>query len=108
MPPIIEGPLDAKGLKIALVASRFNEFVTAGTDPDFGRGDAPYDRAFSGGAPPLYRIDKPPFHAAAFGLSDLGTKGGLRTEPIPAHGHEQSLLLTLPPLAAVVLKKTSN
>ncbi len=29
MPPIIEGPLDAKGLKIALLASRFNEFVTA-------------------------------------------------------------------------------
>ena len=29
MPPIIEGSLDAKGLKFALVASRFNEFVTA-------------------------------------------------------------------------------
>jgi len=29
MPPIIEGPLDAKGLKVALIASRFNEFVTA-------------------------------------------------------------------------------
>jgi 6,7-dimethyl-8-ribityllumazine synthase len=29
MPPIIDGPLDAKGLKIALIASRFNEFVTA-------------------------------------------------------------------------------
>jgi 6,7-dimethyl-8-ribityllumazine synthase len=29
MPPIIEGSLDAKGLKIALVASRFNDFVTA-------------------------------------------------------------------------------
>ncbi len=28
MPPIIEGPLDAKGLKVALIASRFNEFVT--------------------------------------------------------------------------------
>jgi 6,7-dimethyl-8-ribityllumazine synthase len=29
MPPIIEGLLDAKGLKFALIASRFNEFVTA-------------------------------------------------------------------------------
>jgi 6,7-dimethyl-8-ribityllumazine synthase len=28
MPPIIEGLLDAKGLKVALIASRFNEFVT--------------------------------------------------------------------------------
>lgn len=60
--------------------ARFNESVAAGVDSDFGRGDEPYDRAFSGGAPPLYAIDRPPFHAAAFGVSDLGTKGGLRTD----------------------------
>lgn len=59
---------------------RFNEFVRRGVDDDFGRGDEPYDRAFSGGAPPLYPIDRAPFHAAAFGVSDLGTKGGLRTD----------------------------
>ena len=29
MPPLIEGPLDAKGLKVALIASRYNEFVTS-------------------------------------------------------------------------------
>jgi predicted oxidoreductase len=28
----------------------------------------------------LYAIEKGPFHAAAFGVSDLGTKGGLRTD----------------------------
>jgi len=28
MPPAIEGHLDAKGLKVALIASRFNDFVT--------------------------------------------------------------------------------
>lgn len=60
--------------------ARFNEFVDRGVDEDFGRGDEAYDRAFSGGAPPLYAIRKPPFHAAAFGVSDLGTKGGLRTD----------------------------
>ncbi|GJF16742.1 3-ketosteroid-delta-1-dehydrogenase [Mycolicibacterium cyprinidarum] len=60
--------------------ARFNAFVHRGTDDDFGRGDEPYDRAFSGGAPPLYPIERGPFHAAAFGVSDLGTKGGLRTD----------------------------
>jgi succinate dehydrogenase/fumarate reductase flavoprotein subunit len=60
--------------------ARFNDFVRRGVDGDHGRGDEPYDRAFSGGAPPLYPIEKGPFHAAAFGVSDLGTKGGLRTD----------------------------
>ncbi|MGV0796322.1 FAD-binding protein, partial [Mycolicibacterium elephantis] len=59
---------------------RFNDMVAAGEDRDFGRGNEAYDRAFSNGELPLVPIDKPPFHAAAFGLSDLGTKGGLRTD----------------------------
>ncbi|WP_101947494.1 FAD-binding protein [Mycobacterium sp. 3519A] len=59
---------------------RFNEFVAAGVDDDFGRGDEAYDRAFSGGLPPMVPIDTAPYHAAAFGLSDLGTKGGLVTD----------------------------
>ena len=28
----------------------------------------------------MVRIDQGPFHAAKFGISDLGTKGGLRTD----------------------------
>ena len=67
------------GQLVATVA-RFNEFAAAGIDRDFGRGDEAFDRAFSGGASPLVPIDRPPFHAAAFGISDLGTKGGLRTD----------------------------
>jgi hypothetical protein len=59
---------------------RYNEFVAAGTDDDFGRGDEAYDRAFSGGKSPMVPIDTAPYHAAAFGLSDLGTKGGLVTD----------------------------
>jgi len=60
--------------------SRFNELATDGTDRDFGRGAEAYDRAFTGGASPLVPLVRPPYHAAAFGLSDLGTKGGLRTD----------------------------
>jgi succinate dehydrogenase/fumarate reductase flavoprotein subunit len=66
----------------ALEASvhRFNGFVERGKDPDFDRGAEPYDRMFTEGRPPLDSISRPPFHALAFGLSDLGTKGGLRTD----------------------------
>lgn len=60
--------------------ARFNEFVAEGVDADFHRGGEAYDRAFSRGKPPLVAIERPPFHAAAFGVSDLGTKGGLRTD----------------------------
>ncbi|QNG20481.1 FAD-binding protein [Rhodococcus triatomae] len=66
----------------ALVESvaRYNKMAEKGVDEDFGRGDEPYDRAFAGGGSPLVPIDQGPFHAAAFGISDLGTKGGLRTD----------------------------
>jgi 3-oxosteroid 1-dehydrogenase len=68
------------GRQLAATVARFNGFAAAGVDEDFGRGDEAFDRAFSGGASPLVPVDSPPYHAAAFGLSDLGTKGGLRTD----------------------------
>ncbi len=73
---VIGVPADALEQTVA----RYNQLVADGADTDFGRGDEAYDRAFSAGEPPLVPITTPPFHAAAFGLSDLGTKGGLRTD----------------------------
>jgi 3-oxosteroid 1-dehydrogenase len=68
------------GEQLAATVARFNGFAASGVDEDFGRGDEAFDRAFSAGASPLVPIDRPPYHAAAFGISDLGTKGGLRTD----------------------------
>ncbi|MGV0874588.1 FAD-binding protein [Mycolicibacterium sp. XJ879] len=72
--------IDVPADRLAATVKRFNDLVARGEDEDFGRGNEAYDRAFSGGRLPMVPIDKPPFHAAAFGLSDLGTKGGLRTD----------------------------
>ena len=66
--------------ELEATVERYNKLVATGVDDDFGRGGEAYDRAFSGGESPMVPIDTPPYHAAAFGLSDLGTKGGLRTD----------------------------
>lgn len=76
----LAGKIGVPGGQLAATVARFNGFAACGVDEDFGRGDEAFDRAFSAGASPLVPIDRPPYHAAAFGLSDLGTKGGLRTD----------------------------
>ncbi|MFD1812605.1 FAD-dependent oxidoreductase [Rhodococcus gannanensis] len=68
--------------------AQFNEYALAGKDEDFGRGEAPWDQMIvrmcgpheDGPNPCLGVIGKPPFYAAKIVLSDLGTKGGLRTD----------------------------
>jgi 1,4-alpha-glucan branching enzyme len=42
--------------------------------------------------------------ASIYGGSGMGNLGGVQSAPVPAHGHFQSLTLTLPPLAALVLR----
>ena len=41
--------------------------------------------------------------ALTYGGSGVGNLGGCAAEPVPAHGLEASLRLTLPPLACLVL-----
>ena len=72
--------IGAPPAQLAATVARYNEMAATGIDSDFGRGDEAYDRAFSRGRSPMAPIDTPPFHAAAFGLSDLGTKGGVVTD----------------------------
>jgi 1,4-alpha-glucan branching enzyme len=43
--------------------------------------------------------------AAAYGGSNVGNDGGLGTEPVPSHGFQQSLRLTVPPLGCLYLKR---
>jgi 1,4-alpha-glucan branching enzyme len=42
--------------------------------------------------------------AADYGGSNTGNGGTVWTEPVPSHGYEVSLLLTLPPLATLLLQ----
>jgi 3-oxosteroid 1-dehydrogenase len=94
------------GHALAETVARFNRFAATGIDQDFHRGELAYDRFFvgaqapdqnlvslenpdfsdaigSGGGPNpcLVPVDRPSFYAASFGVSDLGTKGGLKTDP---------------------------
>lgn len=67
---------------------QFNGYARNGKDEQFGRGEAPWDLTIEllagahtdGPNPCLGVIDRPPFYAAQIVLSDLGTKGGLKTD----------------------------
>ena len=72
--------IDVPADNLVNTVRRFNELAQRGDDEDYGRGHESFDRAFTGGDSPLVPIDTPPYRAAAFGVSDLGTKGGLRTD----------------------------
>ncbi|MDP5181893.1 FAD-dependent oxidoreductase [Blastococcus sp. BMG 814] len=68
---------------LTATVDRFNGFAATGVDEDFARGDDPYDRFFAAGDGPnpcLVPVDTAPYYAARLVLSDLGTKGGLRTD----------------------------
>ena len=82
----IDGLATAIGVDPAVLTEtveRFNGFAAAGVDKDFGRGEDEYDTFFAGGSGPnkaLTPVERAPYFAARFVLSDLGTKGGLVTD----------------------------
>jgi 1,4-alpha-glucan branching enzyme len=45
--------------------------------------------------------------AAVYGGGNIGNAGGLWSEPVPAHGFDQSLRLKVPPLGCLYLKRSS-
>jgi 3-oxosteroid 1-dehydrogenase len=68
---------------LAKTVETFNGYAEAGVDEDFHRGEDEYDSFFAPGEGPnkcLTPLDQPPFYAARFVLSDLGTKGGVVTD----------------------------
>ena len=63
---------------------------------------------------PAYRVGVPEWgwyrevlnsDSQRYGGSNMGNGGGVHTEPIPAHGFDQSIALTVPPLGFLLLKK---
>lgn len=73
--------IDAEGL--VETVDRFNGFVQAGKDLDYGRGDCGYDRYMGDDSAPhpnLGSIRKPPFYALPAYAGAIGTKGGPKTD----------------------------
>jgi len=64
---------------------RFNGFARSGRDQDFRKGDSAYDRYYGDPTvhpnPCLGPIEKGPFLAYRLVVGDLGTKGGVLTDP---------------------------
>lgn len=71
--------------RLGATLERFNGFARAGKDDDFARGQSASDRYYGDDRvapnPCLAPIARPPFYAIALFPGDLGTKGGVRTDP---------------------------
>ncbi len=90
---------------------RFNAGARKGTDPEFGRGDAAYDRFYGDPRvqpnPNLAPIETAPYYAVPIHGGDIGTCGGLVTDEnarvLDAHGEPLSGLYAIGNTAASVM-----
>jgi 3-oxosteroid 1-dehydrogenase len=68
---------------LATAINRFNANAAQGTDPDFQRGEAAYDKMYGDPRqtpnPCLRPLDQGPFYALPMHPGDIGTNGGLMT-----------------------------
>lgn len=81
----LAGLIDVPAGALRDSVERFNGFAKTGVDEQFHRGEDEYDRYFAAPTdapnPCLVPLEQPPYYAARVVLGDLGTKGGLRTDP---------------------------
>ncbi len=87
----LEGLAEQLGLPVDAVTAtveRFNGYALSGKDEDFGRGETPWDRVVAGVFGPhtdgpnkcLGVMDAAPYYAVQVVVTDIGTKGGVRTD----------------------------
>lgn len=71
--------------RLEATIARYNEYAAKGEDPDFHRGEAAYDKMYGDPRvtpnPCLRPLSKGPFYAMPMHPGDIGTNGGLRTDP---------------------------
>jgi 3-oxosteroid 1-dehydrogenase len=76
----LAGKIDVSADALEETMARYNGFCEQGRDLDFHRGESPWEQFKAGGASnAMGDISRPPFLAAPFNRSILGTKGGART-----------------------------
>ncbi len=80
----LAGEMGVHPATLAATVASFNEHAAQGTDPDFKRGEAAYDKMYGDPSvtpnPCLAPIAKGPFYAMPIYPGDIGTNGGLKTD----------------------------
>ncbi|MBW6438819.1 FAD-binding protein [Actinoplanes hulinensis] len=81
----LAGRIGVEPDRLRATVERFNGFARCGVDGDFGRGNSAYDRYYGDPTvrpnPCLGPLEKSPFTAFKVVIGDLGTKGGVLTDP---------------------------